>query len=74
MKKKLFIPILVTSLLVIAVTGYFLLVKKNTPQNEKQSITTSEDQKEPTSEETFTSYSSGFEITNLKSTVHSLCR
>lgn len=66
MKKKLFIPILLTSLLVIAVTGYFLLVKKNTPQNEKQSITTSEEQKEPTSEETFTSYSSGFEITNLK--------
>ena len=66
MKKKILIFILVSLLIVIAVTVCFLHGKKSISQSEKQSITTSEEQKETPPEETFTSYSSGFEITNLK--------
>jgi len=66
MKKKLLIPILLMILLAVAVLGYPAFKKSDIPQNEKQSITASESQKEGTSEESFTSYSSGFEITDLK--------
>lgn len=66
MKKKLLIPILLMILLAVAVLGYLASKKSDIPQNGKQSITASESQKEVTSEESFISYSSGFEITNLK--------
>lgn len=66
MKKKLLIPILSMILLTVTVLGYPAFKKSDIPQNGKQSITASESQKEVTSEESFTSYSSGFEITNLK--------
>lgn len=66
MKKKLLIPILSMILLAVAVLGYPAFKKSDIPQNEKQSITASESQKEVTSEESFISYSSGFEITNLR--------
>lgn len=66
MKKKFLIPILLMILLTVAVLGYLTFKKSDIPQNGKQSITASESQKEVTSEESFISYSSGFEITNLK--------